>query len=149
MAAQGGHDSALYCAAFFQIAERFPYLPQAQDPEYQQMSTACVDLTFELTPRGLLDEIQFEGYSLQRTLALIGAIDDAWLVIDAYDRHIDDVLPTLYDVLARLFAGDAVGRTTSGGTDGATIDPDLAAALDARDLRDAGRYSTFSFGLPD
>ncbi|MBW9205372.1 hypothetical protein KV097_05390 [Mumia sp. zg.B17] len=93
------------------------------------MEGACVDLTFSLTPTGLLKTIEFEAHALEDTLADIGARDDAWLGLDAYDRPIAEVKATLYDVLSRLFGKRALDRGT------AEVDDALSASLETRRRR--------------
>ncbi|MGH1564722.1 hypothetical protein [Mumia sp. DW29H23] len=133
--AQGGGDTALYCAAFDDIADRYPHLPQAHDEQAEAMSFACVDLTFDLAAGGLLKSIQFESYDLEDTLALTGATDDAWLVLNAYDQPVGEVVDTLHNVLARLFATQNADRPRTYEAGVTVVDDQLEEALRARRQR--------------
>jgi hypothetical protein len=67
---QGDGGQVIFCAAFDDVADRFPHLPQAD--QQQRGVGACVDLVLTADDRMNLASVQLEGTSLEETLRQVG-----------------------------------------------------------------------------
>ena len=68
----GGDDDAdiIWCAAYSDFQRRFPWLPQAKEPDHVGRY-ACVDLTVRMS-MGRVVDVDLEGYSLAETFIAVG-----------------------------------------------------------------------------
>jgi hypothetical protein len=99
-AGQGGASTVVFCAAFDDLAGRWPLLPQVSERPHP-----CIDLVVE-GDQAELHSVWLEGPSLQATLTAVGLDDAAVEVQRVLGAPLAVALPVVAHALARLFPAD-------------------------------------------
>jgi hypothetical protein len=102
-AGQCGDDQAIWCGGHDELSDRFPALPQS-DAQVRGVG-CCIDLVVAHVDDGL--RVTLEGTSLTDTLRALQLDHEAAEVDRLEGAPLDVALPTLADILPRLFRAAA------------------------------------------
>ncbi|WP_375498406.1 hypothetical protein [uncultured Jatrophihabitans sp.] len=99
---QGGDSGQVtFCAAFDDVNDRYPWLPQAT--EQQRGAGECTDLIVDVCPNGTIESIRLEAWSLEDTLRYTGRAEDAHTAAQLAGQPVYAAVPALVRLLERLF----------------------------------------------
>lgn len=90
-----------YCAGHDALSDRFPWLPQAD--EYPRGKGACTDLVIQVNGSGVVERVDFEGFTLGETLAQVGDTEDARTAAGLIGQNVGELIDVLPAILERLF----------------------------------------------
>lgn len=93
----------IWCAAYQQFQDRYPWLPQATDQD-DHAQYACVDLTVTLN-RGQIARVDLEGQSLKNTFLATDQLPEAQRAHALIGAPAGANSQQLASLLAALFSG--------------------------------------------